>query len=151
MKSKLWALAGALLLSTGAHAQTAPGQVPFQGTVTNLCAFLPGTGGTLKLTDNATVLTSRTSQSDAGSISALVTGGQFKVTTVAPDAFVPALTPATFRAWHTVGGDTKDGASPHTLPVGTTPITVDLEATATGGVFRAGAYVATVTVRCEAT
>jgi hypothetical protein len=158
MNSKLTiTLAVAIAACAVAPAQAATGTVPFTGIVTTTCVLTVGLPGVMAPTADYGTLSSSASGGIAGTVQALATGGNFKVSAVAPTSFT--LAPpgggdnVNFAASYSAAGSTTIGTTPGAnqtaLNAGLTNLSVNLAATKSAGVFAGGAYAAEVIVRCE--
>lgn len=152
------ALAAALTGLLAAPGWAATANVPFSGLVTATCVLTVGTPGILAPNSDFTGLSSVSGPgATAGTVSALSTGAAFKVSAIAPTAFISA--PATggdnvsFSSLYSGSGATSIGSTPGatltTLNAGLTNLTIHLTAAKSAGHFNAGAYAAEVVVRCE--
>ncbi len=152
---KIAGAAAVVLASSQAYAQTATGDVIFNGSILNTCTIDNITPGTLAATTSNTVLSSRTADGgSAGTAEVTANSDIFDVSVDAPTAFeagAPAGASANFVADYTGSGATTiaqtSGATD--LSEGQTDISVNLVATSTGGAFPTGAYQAIVVLRCE--
>ena len=133
------------------------GPALFGGSITDTCILTAGLTGSITANSNNTELNSKNALGRASRVVAVATGAGFKVTTIAPSAFVTAPaggnTGNSFSSTYSLSGVTTAsdvaGATPTTLNTGGTNVDVDLDVDKTSGFFTAGAYVAQVTVRCE--
>lgn len=156
-KILLTGLAVATLATTQQAANAATANVPFTGIVTATCVLTVGTPGLMGASTDFTSLSTRGTGGLAGSIAALSTGTNFKVSAIAPTAFT--LAPAgggdavNFTASYSGTGSTTIGSTPGTttttLNTGLTNLSIDLAAVKSSGTFNGGAYAAEVIVRCE--
>ncbi|MEM8651514.1 MAG: hypothetical protein AAGF54_13355 [Pseudomonadota bacterium] len=151
---KLAGAAAVVLASSQAYAQTASGDVIFNGSILNTCTISNINAGTLEAGTNNTVLSSRTNPANAGSATVSANSNAFDISVAAPTAFTtaPAGAAATFTADFTATGDTTQGTAtsgPIDLNTGDTTVTVNMDATSSAGAFPTGAYSATVVLTCE--
>lgn len=157
---KLAAISAFVLVPVKAHAVT--DNVIFNGTVTHTCTITVNNGGTLVADGAFQTLGSTVGAGVAGDADIVATGNTFQVSIDTPSAFdsqPPADTTAeTFNASFNTSGATSTSGSAaggansggSTLTAGTTNVDVDLTASKGGSdVFEAGAYQATVVLRCE--
>lgn len=126
----------------------------FTGLVTSTCALTVGTAGVMTANAGYTTLSSENAGGSRSTVAALTTGDTFNISAIAPSTFTAGdSSNVTFATDYTLTGSTSAsdilGATPTLLNVGTTTVAVDLTATKSTGNFPAGAYAATVTVRCE--
>ena len=158
MRKTLSIAAVALVSAVGANsAYAADATVPFAGLVTSTCALTVGTPGVMSASTDFKSLSSTNAAGVAGTVTALSTGTNYKVSAIAPTTFKTA--PAgggddvTFAATYSGAGSTSIGSTPGatttTLNAGTTVVSVNLAATKGSGTFNGGAYTAEVIVRCE--
>lgn len=144
------------------QANAVTGNVPFNGTVTHTCTITVNTGGTLVSDAGFQNLASNIGAGVNGDADITATGNTFNVSIDAPAAFdsQPAsdTTGESFNASYSTSGATSvtgsaaGGANSgtNTLNMGTTNVDIDLVASKSGAdVFEAGAYQATVVLRCE--
>ncbi|MEO1043773.1 MAG: hypothetical protein AAFX52_15940 [Pseudomonadota bacterium] len=152
---KLLGIVPVLLLATGtSFAQT--DDVIFNGTVSDSCTVVADTNGTLGLNGTGTVLASTETGGAAGQATITATGTSFNVTIDAITNFTTgpadADTNTTFSTTYDASGATTaagvDGATPTSLGSGITTLGVNANATKTTGIFSAGTYSLTATVRC---
>jgi len=150
----------ALLAVAGLAAFCAPAHAAIIGS----CTIMVGSSGTMKA--NAAINTFGSKQAGGSSATATITASSllctlldlldcYSVSAPAPAAFTSAPsggdTNVTFATVFRLDGSGADipGSSPQRVPNGTHPLQVDLTATKTSGIFPAGSYQGTVTVRCE--
>lgn len=143
---------GTILCAGAAIASTQ--SAVFSGTVLSTCSLTAGTPGVITSNAGSTTLSSNNSGGSGSTVTAVATGASFNVTAEVPSTFtVGSSTNVTFAATYDLTGATSatgvSGAVQTLLGVGTTTVDVDLTATKSSGVFAAGAYSASVTVRCE--
>jgi hypothetical protein len=144
--------AGTVLCAGAAIASTQ--SAVFSGTVLSTCSLTVGSAGVITSNAGGTTLSSNNSGGSSSVVTAIATGASFNVTAEAPSSFtVGNSTNVTFAATYDLTGATSatgvSGAVQTLLGVGSTTVDVDLTATKSSGVFEAGAYSASVTVRCE--
>jgi len=145
-------LLAAGLLSGGASAGDMP--ATFAGLVLSTCVLTAGTAGVLTNNSSFNDLASTNAGGARSTVVALTTGTGFKISALAPSSFVTGdSTSVTFSADYNLNGVTTAsgvaGATQTTLNLGTTTVSVGLDAQKSSGNFSAGAYSAIVTVRCE--
>lgn len=126
----------------------------FTGAVENTCVLTVGTPGVITPNSAYTVMSSKNALGSQSTVAALVTGGTFSVSTVAPSSFtVGDSTNVSFASSYSLSGATSatdiTGLTATQILPGVTNIEVDLTATKSTSNFVTGAYNATVTVRCE--
>lgn len=158
LRSPLFTTISALSIVVAAQsANAADATVPFTGTVLSTCLLTVGTPGVLAASGDYTTLASTNAGGVSGSVTALATGGNFKISAIAPTAFTAAPVGGgdnvSFATQYSGTGATSIGSTPGTtqttLSQGATVVSVDLNAAKSSGAFAGGAYAATVTVRCE--
>jgi hypothetical protein len=149
-----------LLLATAALAASQPAPAAIIGT----CTIVIGASGTMKVNPAINIFGSR--QAGGSSANAVITASSllcsvlnlldcYSVSAPAPVAFTSAPsgggTNVTFSTVYRLDGSGLDnaGSVPQRVTNGTHPIQVDLTATKSPGIFPAGSYQGTVTVRCE--
>ena len=145
------ALACAFAGNTGAA------ELPFAGTVTATCTLIVGLPGTLAPNTASTVLGTRESGGNAGTVTALATGAGFSVSVQAPSSFnarpAGGESDVVFTSDYSSSGATNiaitDAGVTAPLNVGTTELSVEMAATKSTGSFPAGAYLSAVTITCE--
>ncbi|MEO1656370.1 MAG: hypothetical protein AAFR65_01495 [Pseudomonadota bacterium] len=144
-----------LLIATGTgFAQT--DDVIFNATVSDSCTVVADTNGTLGLNGTGTVLASTESGGSAGQATVTATNTTFNVTIDNITAFTTgpadADTNTNFATTYNASGATTAsgvaGATPTNLGSGITTLAVNASATKTSGIFSAGSYSLTATVRC---
>ena len=150
----------ALLAVAGLAAFCAPASAAIVGT----CTIMIGSSGTMKA--NPAINTFGSKQAGGSSASATITASSllctlldlldcYSVSAPAPAAFTSAPsggnTNVNFATVFRLDGSGVDilGSSPQRVSNGTHSLQVDLTATKTSGIFPAGNYQGTVTVRCE--
>lgn len=153
MKNLLKSAALAAFVLAPVHANAVTADIPFSGSVTHTCVITVGPSGTLGVSADFKTLSSGISGGSAGAASVVSTGSGFDVSVTAPSSFTTSPTADTsstaFAASYTVDSGSSLSASSD-LTNGTHAITVDMSATKSGSdVFEAGAYAATVVLRCE--
>ena len=157
---KTAAVAAFVLVPFQAHAVT--DNVIFNGTVTHTCTIAVNSGGTMVADGGFQNLGSTIGAGVAGDATISATGNTFQVSIDTPNSFdtQPAAdttgetftgsfvaTGATSASGAAAGGANSGGS---TLNAGNTDVSVDLVAAKSGtDVFEAGAYQATVVLRCE--
>ncbi len=153
---KLAGAAALVLLPVQANAVT--GDVPFNGSVTHTCTITVNSSGTLGVSTDFQSLDSEEVGGAAGTATIVATGNGFDISADAPTSFdtkpVADTTSNTFAANYATTGATSIGQTSGTnvndLNHGTTNVTVHMSADKSGAdVFEAGAYSATVVLRCE--
>ena len=151
-------LAGAVALVTvPMQVNAATGNIPFNGNVADTCVVTVGTPGTLAANPGFTVLGSQEAGGAPGTATLLTTGSSFSLSADAPSGFSAgpgsANTNTTFAASYSASGDNVIPSTPGTtatsLGSGSTNVSINMAATKTSGTFEAGAYEATVILRCE--
>ena len=155
---KLFARCLAVLFFIPAPANTATTGALFAGSILSTCALVAGTPGIIAPNADYTGLSSHNGGGLASLVNAVTTGSGFAITTEAPAAFTLAPagadTNTTFSSTYALSGSTTasevDGATPTTLNLGASLVTVNMAADKSSGVFPASpTYSAVVTVRCE--
>ncbi len=156
-KIVLIAALSTITLTAAAPAIAATANVPFTGIVTSTCVLTVGAPGVMTASTDFTSLSSTNAGGAAGSIAALSTGTNFKVSAIAPTSFTTA--PAgggdavSYSASYQGSGATSIGSTPGasqtTLATGLTNLTINLAAQKSAGTFPGGAYATEVLVRCE--
>ncbi|WP_192252211.1 hypothetical protein [Mesorhizobium silamurunense] len=138
--------------------------VPAQAAIVGTCTIMIGSSGTMKANPAINIFGSR--QAGGSSATATITASSllctllnlldcYSVSAPAPIAFTSAPsggdTNVTFDTVFRLDGSGLDipGSSPQRVTNGTHSVQVDLTATKSPGVFPAGNYQGTVTVRCE--
>jgi len=164
VKNLLKIAAAAAFVAVPMQASAVTGDVPFNGTVTHTCVINVNGGGTMVADASFQTLTSTAGVgAAAGTADIVATGNGFDVSIDVPSSFstepTADTTAETFNgAFSTTGatsvtGSAAGGANSGTgtdLNNGTTNVSVNLTATKAGtDVFEAGAYAATVVLRCE--
>ena len=150
------------LVAVPMQASAVTGNVPFNGTVTHTCTITVNNGGTMVSDASFQTLASNIGAGVNGDADIVATGNTFQISIDAPNAFdsQPAsdTTAETFNASYTTSGANSHSGSAaggsnsgtNTLAMGTTNVDIDLSASKGGSdVFEAGAYQATVVLRCE--
>ncbi|MDX2309217.1 MAG: hypothetical protein NW216_13325 [Hyphomicrobium sp.] len=145
------------LVATALPASAQTANVPFAGLVTASCVLTVGIPGVIAPNATFDQLSSTNSGGLAGTISALATGTNFRVSAAAPSDFTLAPDGAssgvTFSTTYSGSGATSFGSTPgstqRTLGLGLTNMSVNLAASKSSGVFPGGAYAAEVVVTCE--
>ncbi|MDG4881088.1 hypothetical protein [Mesorhizobium sp. WSM4884] len=137
---------------------------PAQAAIVGTCTIVVGSSGTMKANPSINIFGSK--QAGGSSATATITASSllctilnlldcYSVSAPAPIAFTSAPsggdTNVTFDTVFRLDGSGLDipGSSPQRVTNGTHSIQVDLTATKSPGVFPAGNYQGTVTVRCE--
>lgn len=158
MKNLFKAAGVAALMLAPMQAQAVTGDVPFNGNVTHTCVINVNSSGTLGVSTDFQTLGSEEAGGSAGTATIVATGNGFDISADAPTAFStkPAADTSsnTFEANYATNGATSigqvDGATANDLNNGTTNVIVNMSASKSGSdVFEAGAYAATVVLRCE--
>jgi len=138
--------------------------LPAQAAIVGTCTIMIGASGTMKSNPAINILGSK--QAGGSSAGATITASSvlctilnlldcYSVSAPAPIAFTSAPsggdTNVTFATVFRLDGSGLDipGSSPQRVTNGTHTIQVDLTATKSPGIFPAGNYQGTVTVRCE--
>ncbi|CDX24109.1 conserved exported hypothetical protein [Mesorhizobium sp. ORS 3324] len=138
--------------------------VPVQAAIIGTCTIVIGSSGTMKANPAINIFGSK--QAGGSSATATITASSllctvlnlidcYSVSAPAPIAFASAPTGGdtnvTFDTVFRLDGSGLDipGGSPQQVTNGTHSIQVDLTATKSSGIFPAGNYQGTVTVRCE--
>jgi len=153
LKNLLKSAALAAIVLAPVHANAVTADIPFSGSVTHTCVITVGPSGTLGVSSDFKTLSSLATGGSAGSASVVSTGNGFDVSVTAPSSFSTSPTEDTsstaFTASYTVNnGSSQSSASD--LTNGTHAIKVNMAATKSGSnIFEAGAYAATVVLRCE--
>ncbi|WP_195178319.1 hypothetical protein [Mesorhizobium sp. INR15] len=137
---------------------------PAPAAIIGTCTIVVGPSGTMKANTAINILGSK--QAGGQSASATITASSllcsllnlldcYSVSAPAPAAFTSAPsgggTNVTFSTVYRLDGTGADtnGSVPQRVANGTHPIEVDLTATKSSGVYPAGSYQGTVTIRCE--
>jgi hypothetical protein len=137
---------------------------PAQAAIIGTCTIMVGASGTMKA--NLNINTFGSKQAGGSSATATIVANSllcsllnlldcYSVSAPAPIAFTSAPsagnTNVTFATVYRLDGSGADvsGSSPQKLTNGTHSLQVDLTATKSPGIFPAGSYQGTVTVRCE--
>ena len=153
MKKLVLAAVMSCLTLASAHADTS--NVIFNGTVAATCSFNVASNGTMTVSSSLQSLSSHNAGGSPGSVTLNTTGGvslsvdPVTVTTVPTADVTPITWTPTFAASgaHTIN---ETGTATALAAPGTSTVTVNLAGTKSGNNrFAAGAYQATVTVRCE--
>lgn len=139
------------------QANSASGNIPFNGSVADTCVVTVGAPGTLGANTSFTTLGSQEAGGAAGTATLLTTGSGFSLSADAPTAFDSAPTDGgtgvTFSANYSATGSNTisetNGATPTGLTRGNTNVTINMAADRASGVFPSGTYAATVVLRCE--
>ncbi|MDX2259928.1 MAG: hypothetical protein NW205_13565 [Hyphomicrobiaceae bacterium] len=150
-------IAIAALALAASPARAVDAIVPFTGLVTSTCVLTVGTPGVLAAGAGLDTLSSSAAGGIPGTVTALTTGSNFRISTIAPSNF--SIAPpgggdgvnfsASYRATGATSiGDTL-GLNETRLGLGVSILTVNLAAQKSGGAFPGGAYAAEVVVRCE--
>ena len=151
---------GALLVTAALAALCLPARAAIIGT----CTIMIGASGTMKA--NVNINTFGSKQAGGSSATATIMANSllcsllnlldcYSVSAPAPIAFTSAPsgggTNVTFATVYRLDGSGADiaGSSPQRLTNGTHTLQVDLTAAKSPGIFPAGNYQGTVTVRCE--
>ncbi|MCB1382296.1 MAG: hypothetical protein KDJ73_05080 [Notoacmeibacter sp.] len=150
-------LAGVFAVLAPVQAFAVTGNIPFNGTVTDTCVITVGSSGTIAPNTAYTVLGSTETGGAPGTATILATGSGFNVFADAPTAWGTAPASASTAVFATTyslsGANTASnvaGATGTALSnFGTTNASVNLTATLPSGTYEAGAYAATVVLRCE--
>ncbi|KRB19609.1 MULTISPECIES: hypothetical protein [Mesorhizobium] len=138
--------------------------VPAQAAIIGTCTIMVGASGTMTANPAISILGSK--QAGGSSASATVVANSllcsilnlldcYSVSAPPPAAFSSApsggSTNVTFASVFRLDGSGVDinGSVPQRVVNGTHPMQVDLTATKSSGIFPAGSYQGTVTVRCE--
>ena len=146
---------GLMLIMVGAHAaDAATANAVFSGSILSTCVLTVGTPGVMTADSGYSGLSSDNASGVESTVSALVTGGTFNVSAIAPSAFTLGdSSNVSFVTDYTLTGAATAsdvaGATTTAIPAGVTNVSVDLAATKSTGTFAAGVYAATVIVRCE--
>ncbi|MEO0544704.1 MAG: hypothetical protein AAFY99_12895 [Pseudomonadota bacterium] len=124
--------------------------VPFTATVASTCSVVVDTAGTLGPNGDASVLSSANGSAAAATVTANALN--FTLSVGAPSAWgtSPTGTPSTsFDAAMTFGGSTYSTSDTPAVPATSTPVSVDMSATAASGSFPNGNYAANATLTCS--
>lgn len=143
------------VMFASAAAQTA--DVLFDATVTETCAVVADSNGTLALNGTSDVLSSTEVGGSSGQATVTTNSPNFNVSIDAITGFTTgpadADTNTTFATLYDASGATTatdvDGAVPTNLGNGITTLTIDATATKSTGTFSGGTYQLTATVRCS--
>ena len=157
---KLIAIAATTFVAlTPIQANSATGNIPFSGAVSNSCIITVGSSGALAASADYAVLSSEETGGAAGTATILTTGGGFSLSADAPASFssAPATgnTNVSFSASYSATGANTiaptNGASATALSRGSSAITVNMSGSKSvpGETFESGTYAATVVLRCE--
>jgi hypothetical protein len=154
MLLKKWVFATLLLVSSAGASNAVDANAVFTGLIANTCALTVGTPGTLTPNSGFSSLSSDNAGGSKSTVTALVTGGTFNISAIAPGTFTLGNnTNVTFATDYSLSGaataNDVPGATTTPISSGVTGVSVDLAATKSSGTFSAGAYAATVIVRCE--
>jgi hypothetical protein len=153
VKKIIVSAAALLAVSAGAAgAQDQEATVTFGASLLGSCALAIGTPGTLALSPDGKTLSSAQSGGISGTATVLTTGLGYDLTVVKPTSFSDfpdgGQADSIEMDYTADGGLLGDLTSLLNLPLGSTTLTIDLEAQKNTGVFPAGDYAADVTVRC---
>lgn len=148
----------ALFASAGTAMAQTQDTIDFNGTVGDSCTVVTQSSGTLAIDSTGAILASTESGGAAGTADVTATSGSFNVEVDAPTSFTSgpadADTNTTFAASYGASGATTasgvTAGTATTLTAGITTVSVDASATKSSGIFSAGSYVLTTTVRCVA-
>lgn len=138
--------------------------LPAQAAIIGTCTIMVGASGTMKANPGLNVFGSK--QAGGSSAGATITANSllctllnlldcYSVSAPAPASFSSAPsgggTNVTFASVFRLDGSGVDinGSVPQRVVNGTHPMQIDLTATKSSGIFPAGTYQGTVTVRCE--
>ncbi|MBN9218165.1 MAG: hypothetical protein J0I79_09450 [Mesorhizobium sp.] len=138
--------------------------LPARAAIVGTCTIMVGSSGTMMA--NPTINTLSSKQAGGSSANATVVASSllcsllnlldcYSVSAPAPAAFSSAPsgggTNVTFTSVFRLDGSGADvsGSVPQRVANGTHPMQIDLTATRSSGIFPAGSYQGTVTVRCE--
>ncbi|WP_171026352.1 hypothetical protein [Mesorhizobium comanense] len=138
--------------------------LPARAAIIGTCTIMVGSSGTMM--PNPTINTLSSKQAGGSSASATVVASSllcsllnlldcYSVSAPAPAAFSSAPsgggTNVTFVSVFRLDGSGADvsGSTPQRIANGTHPMQIDLTAAKSSGIFPAGSYQGTVTVRCE--
>lgn len=151
---KLWSAAFFVTVAGSTPALAVDAGAVFAGLVLSTCALTVGTPGVMTANAGYTSLSSENAGGSRSTVVALTTGATFNISALAPSTFTAGdSSNVTFATDYTLTGSTSAsdilGVTTTLLNIGTTTVAVDLTATKSTGNFPAGAYAATVTVRCE--
>ena len=145
----------ALVACADQTASAATGNVLFNGTITATCTLTVNSNGTMTVSSDLQSLSSHNAGGSAGSAQVDTTGG----VTLSVDPVATTTVPAsdvTATTWTptfaTTGAQTiaETGTATALTAPGTSTVAVNLAGTKSGtNRFSAGAYQATVTLRCE--
>jgi hypothetical protein len=152
--NKASALAVVILVGGAGGAQAVDANATFTGLITNTCVLTVGTPGIITANSGFSGLSSDNAGGSESTVSALITGGTFNVSAIAPSTFTLGdSTNVSFATDYSLSGASTAsdvaGATTTAISSGVTNVAVDLSATKSSGNFGAGAYAATVIVRCE--
>lgn len=144
------ALAAVILAPIQANAVTA--DIPFNGSVTHTCVITVNSSGALGVSTNFQTLSSSIGSGTAGTATVVATGNGFDISVNAPTAFTTKptedTTTNTFAASYNTGSGDQTTATD--LTNGRHSVDINMSASKSGSdVFEAGAYAATVVLRCE--
>ncbi|MEM1378614.1 MAG: hypothetical protein AAGG69_14620 [Pseudomonadota bacterium] len=124
--------------------------VPFTATVASTCTVVVGSAGTLGANGDASVLSS--ANGTAASATVTANALNFTLSVSAPGSWdaSPTGTPTTtFDASMTFGGSTYSTSDTPAVPATSTPVSVDMTATAASGSFPNGSYTANADLTCS--
>ncbi len=143
-----------LVLSTASPAVSATGPVLFDGTIVAACTLTVTQNGTLDVSTDLQTLSSKIGTGSPGSVTLVTTGGVAVSVDPVTTVTVPVGDPATtwVPTYLTAGATNfaEGGTSNAISGPGLSTVTVHLVGTKGGSDrFSAGAYSATVIVRCE--
>lgn len=137
--------------------QAVTANLQFTANITGACILTVTTNGILAPNAGYTVLSSSEIGGVPATVTALTTSGAFAFSASTPSSFTTAPTGGntnlSFATNYSGVGTTiipsTPGATPTTLNLGVTVITLNLAGTKSTGVFPAGSYQADVTATCE--
>lgn len=132
------------------NAIAATGNVDFNGAVTHTCSINVTQAGSLGASTDFSNLSDSNSGGQSGAATINATGNGFDLFVDAPTNFAGPTSADTIVASISGGlSDTSGTAAGADVPHGGANVDVHLSASKTSGVFEAGAYSATVVLRCE--
>ena len=157
---KLCAIAATtFVVLTPIQANSATGNIPFSGTVSNSCIITVGSSGAIAASSDYAALGSEETGGAAGTATILTTGGGFDLSADAPTSFSSAPTTGNdnvlFAVNYAATGANSiaktDGGIATPLSRGSSAITVNMSGVKSvpGETFESGTYAATVVLRCE--
>ena len=155
MKQVIYVTTGGMLLVGSALAQDT--DVIFNGSIGSTCTIVADSAGTLAVNGTNTVLASTEAGGAAAGATATTTDSSFLVEVLTPVGFTtaPAGSDAntTFATSYDASGATTAsgvvGTTQTSLGLGVTTLSVNSSATKSSGIYEAGTYQLTTTIRCS--